>query len=136
MTAAQPRPLATATQIAAEVRAGRRSAREVVEQSLARIRRDDEGVRAFVEVRWTQALAEADALDAGGVGADGLLAGVPVAVKDAFDVAGMVTGHGGRGNSTPAAADDEGWPGCGRPGPSSWDAPRCPSSGSSRSPNR
>ena len=107
MTAAQPRPLATATQIAAEVRAGRRSAREVVEQSLARIRRDDEGVRTFVEVRWTQALAEADALDAGGLGHDGLLAGVPVAVKDAFDVAGMVTGHGGRGNSTPAAADDE-----------------------------
>ncbi|MCE1178793.1 MAG: hypothetical protein LWW86_07140 [Micrococcales bacterium] len=38
---------------------------------------------------------------------DGPLAGVPVAVKEEDDVAGLVTTHGGLGNSTPAAEDSE-----------------------------
>lgn len=100
-------PLPTATQIAADVRAGRTTAREVVEQSLARIAELDHQIRAFTAVRWAEARAEADALDAGGPGHDGPLAGVPIAVKDGSDVAGMVTTSGGRSNSTPAAEDGE-----------------------------
>lgn len=107
MTIDTPRPLPTALEIAAEVRAGQRTARSFVEQSLARIRRDDAQVRAFTKVRWQEALAEADALDAGGPGHDGPLVGVPIAVKDGTDVAGMVTTNGGRSNSTPVTEDGE-----------------------------
>ncbi|HHX85512.1 MAG TPA: amidase, partial [Actinomycetales bacterium] len=57
--------------------------------------------------RAEEALAEADAIDAGGVGRDGLLAGVPVAVKEEYDVAGHVTTLGGQGNSTPVTQDSE-----------------------------
>lgn len=48
-----------------------------------------------------------DAIDAGGAGSGGLLAGVPVAVKEEYDVAGLVTTLGGQGNSTPVSEDSE-----------------------------
>jgi len=83
------------------------SAREVVAAALERAERADPALNAFTVIRGDEALAEADAIDAGGVGSDGPLAGVPVAVKEEFDVAGLVTTLGGRGNSTPAGQDSE-----------------------------
>ena len=100
-------PVPTAVETAEAVRSGRHTARYAVEQSLARIAARDGEIRAFTVVRAQQALAEADALDAGGPGHDGPLAGVPVAVKEEYDVTGHVTTLGGRGNSTPATADSE-----------------------------
>ncbi|PIE27628.1 MAG: amidase [Micrococcales bacterium] len=102
-----PGPVPTAQQIAADVRAGRLTARAAVEHSLARITTYDPDLGACTVVRAEQALAEADELDAGGAGHDGPLAGVPVAVKEECDVAGEVTTLGGFGNSTPAAKDSE-----------------------------
>ena len=96
-----------ALETAAAVRAGTTTARAVTEAALARLAELDPTLRAFTAVRAEAALADADALDAGGPGSDGPLAGVPVAVKAESDVAGLVTTHGGRGNVTPARADSE-----------------------------
>jgi amidase len=85
---------------------GTRTAREAVEEALGRIA-ENAHLNAFEQVRTDAALAEADALDAGGPGSDGPLAGVPIAVKAENDIAGMVTTYGGRSNTTPAAADSE-----------------------------
>lgn len=97
----------TALETAAAVRAGESTARAEVEAALARIAERDPALNAFTTVRTEAALAEAEALDAGGPGHDGPLAGVPIAVKEEYDVAGDVTTLGGRGNSTPAARDSE-----------------------------
>jgi len=99
----------TATSIAADVRAGRSTARAAVERSLARIEEVQPRLNAFSLVLAESALAEADAVDALPLSARaGLaLAGVPVAIKSEADVAGVVTTFGGRGNSTPAEADSE-----------------------------
>ena len=106
MTDAQRRA-ATALETADAVRSGRHTARYAVERALERIAARDNEIRAFTVVRAEAALAEADALDAGGPGHDGPLAGVPVAVKEEYDVTGHVTTLGGRGNSTPVRADSE-----------------------------
>ncbi len=82
-----------------------RSAREVVEEHLARIDAATE-LNAIVAVRAEAALAEADALDRGPV--RGPLHGVPVAVKDNLDVAGLPTRAGSRAlPDRPATADAE-----------------------------
>ena len=107
MVSDQPGPIPNATVIADAVRSGRLTARAAVEHSLARIARHDPALNAFTVVRADQARAEADAQDAGGRGHHGPLAGVPVAVKEEYDVAGLVTTLGGRGNSTPAASDSD-----------------------------
>ena len=83
------------------------TAREAVASALERLARHDPALNAFTVVRAASALAEAEAIDAGGVGRDGLLAGVPIAVKEEYAVAGTVTTLGGQGNSTPAANDSE-----------------------------
>ncbi|PID96657.1 MAG: amidase [Actinomycetales bacterium] len=106
-TDSTPGPVPTARQIAADVRAGHLSARAAVEHALARITAYDQDLGAFTVVRAERALAEADAIDAGWMGHDGPLAGVPVAVKEEYDVAGEVTTLGGFGNSTPAENDSE-----------------------------
>lgn len=98
---------ASALETAAAVRAGRVTARCVTAAALARIADLDPLLNAFDVVRRHEALTEAGALDAGGPGHDGPLAGVPVAIKAEQPVAGLVTTYGGRGNSTPAAADAE-----------------------------
>lgn len=95
----------SARDIAEGVRAGRLSARDIVAASLERIARLDRELNAFTVVRGAEALAEAEAIDHGG--RDGLLAGVPIAVKEEYDVAGLPTTLGGYGNVTPAAADSE-----------------------------
>lgn len=94
----------TAVGIAEAVRAGESSARRSVTDALARIAALDPSLNAFTLVRSRAALREAETVDASPTGA---LAGVPVAVKEEYDVAGDVTTLGGRGNSTPAATDCE-----------------------------
>ena len=97
----------SAVEIAADVRAGRSTARAAVERSLARIAEVQPHLNAFSVVLAASALAEADALDARPAAERGALAGVPIAVKAEADVAGQVTTFGGRGNTTPVAADSE-----------------------------
>jgi amidase len=99
----------TVEQTAAAIAAGETTARAVTEAALARIAERDGELNAFSVVLREQALAEADSRDeqqrAGG--ATGPLHGVPIAIKEELDVAGCVTTFGGRGNSTPVAADGE-----------------------------
>lgn len=85
------------------------TARELVEHSLARIAALDPQLNAFAIVRAREARAEADALDAAlaSGAAPGPLAGVPVAIKDENDVAGLPTAYGGGAVTRPAAADSE-----------------------------
>lgn len=85
---------------------GTLNARQSVEQALARIAVNAH-LNAFEQVFTQSALAAAEALDAGGPGSEGPLAGVPVAVKSENAIAGVVTTYGGRSNSTPASADSE-----------------------------
>ncbi|MER2263904.1 AtzE family amidohydrolase [Methylobacterium oxalidis] len=101
--------LAQAAEIAAAVSAGRVGARAVTEAALARIRRLDPRVNAFTDLLPERALARADALDAAraAVQAPGPLAGVPFAVKNLFDIAGLPTRAGSKINRgrEPAARD-------------------------------
>jgi len=86
----------TASQIAAGVRASSLSPVAVVEACLARIERLDPDLQAWVHVDGRGALDQARALEAEARGGRvrGPLHGVPVALKDIFDVAGMVTTSG------------------------------------------
>ena len=78
----------TATEIAAAVRAGDVTAREVAQAHLDRIAAIDGELGAFVRVRLGTALDEADAVDARTDRKDLPLAGVPIAIKDNVPVAG------------------------------------------------
>lgn len=75
-----------ASELAALVRAGELSARELVATSLARIEELDRHVNAFVHVDADGALAAAEAI---GPGDPRPFAGVPIAIKDNLPVAGM-----------------------------------------------
>ena len=88
----------SAGEIADRIRTGQVSSREVTEELLARIA-DDQEVNAVVEVRREYSLAAADRADAmvaarGSLGPLGSLHGVPMTVKDCFDVAGLHTTWG------------------------------------------
>jgi aspartyl-tRNA(Asn)/glutamyl-tRNA(Gln) amidotransferase subunit A len=100
---------AQAVAIAAAVRARRVSAREVVAAALARIAQRDRVLNCFTHVAGDAALAEAERLDARvAAGQDpGPLAGVPFAVKNLFDVAGVITLAGSKihADRPPAARD-------------------------------
>jgi len=99
----------SALEIAAAVRSGASSALAVAERTLAAIARIDPRINSFTAVTRERALAEARAVDARRAAGDVLppLAGVPYAVKDLFDVAGLPTLAGSRVNAShpPAAAD-------------------------------
>jgi AtzE family amidohydrolase len=84
--------------IAAAVRGREVSARDVVAAALARVDKRNPALNAFTAVFAERALAEAEAVDrAIAAGRDpGPLAGVPFAVKNLFDVAGVVTLAGSR----------------------------------------
>jgi aspartyl-tRNA(Asn)/glutamyl-tRNA(Gln) amidotransferase subunit A len=87
-----------ATAIALEIREGRLTSVEAVRASLGRIAQWDEALHAFVLVLGDRALAIADARDrerAAGI-IRGPLHGVPVAIKDLFDIEGSRTGAGSR----------------------------------------
>jgi amidase len=97
----------SATQIAADVRAGRRRPQDSVQESLDRIATADPTIGAFQVVDAEGARRAAQELAARPDLADLPLAGVPVAIKDNVDVAGMPTRHGsGATSAEPAAADD------------------------------
>src|SRR5918995_1319774 len=98
----------TAVGIAAAVRSGQASPSEVLEEHLARIAALDGRLGAFRLLRTDQVRAEARALEERG-GLAGLpLAGVPVAIKDNVDLAGVATRNGSAATSDePAAADAE-----------------------------
>lgn len=101
--------LSVSHQIASEVAAGHCSAAEVLEAYIARIDATDARVNAFTTKVYARARAEAAAVDARRARGEamGLLAGVPYAVKNLFDVAGEVTLAGSKINRShpPAAAD-------------------------------
>jgi AtzE family amidohydrolase len=78
---------------AAAIRAGRLSAAEAVERTLAAIAARNPALNAFTAVAAERARAEAKAVDAA-IAADrspGPLAGVPFAVKNLFDLHGVTT---------------------------------------------
>jgi len=105
-----PRPTPTLADLARDLAEGRTSARDLVEACLTRI--DDpagEGARAFTLVDRDNALRAADAQDllrrAGA--APSPFAGIPIGVKDLFDIAGQVTKAGSKvlADAAPAKAD-------------------------------
>jgi AtzE family amidohydrolase len=99
----------SAADIAAAVRAGQTSALAVTDAALARIARLDSRLGAFTHVCAERARNQARAVDAQcAAGRDpGTLAGVPFAVKNLFDIAGLATLAGSKINAVhpPAAAD-------------------------------
>lgn len=87
---------------------GKKSAKELVEASLARIDEVDGRVGAFRVVRREAALAEAEEADRRLAAGERLpLLGVPVAVKDDTDVAGETTPFAVLGDHEPAERDAE-----------------------------
>jgi amidase len=77
--------------------------RELVELYLRRIESIDPKLNAFRVIMAEEALTQADAAEGGA----GLLAGVPIAIKDDMPVAGQSTTRGSRSYGPPAAADGE-----------------------------
>jgi len=100
----------TVAQLAADLAAGRTTSRRLTEQALARIADPaGEGKRAFLKVYAEAALAEADFSDRlrkAGVRRSPV-DGLPVSLKDLFDVAGDLTRAGSRimEKNPPATAD-------------------------------
>ena len=97
----------SATAIAAAVRGRDRTASAVVADALDRIAAGNRDVNAFTDVLAERATVRARDLDARlAAGADvGPLAGVPFAVKNLIDVAGLVTRAGSKINEGVAARD-------------------------------
>jgi aspartyl-tRNA(Asn)/glutamyl-tRNA(Gln) amidotransferase subunit A len=89
----------TVSQLAADLAAGRTTSRKLTEEALARIADPaGEGARAFMKVYAESALAEADFSDRlrkRGVRRS-LVDGLPVSLKDLFDVAGDITRAGSK----------------------------------------
>ena len=91
--------MATLSELAVELAAGHTTSRELVEECLSRIEDPDgEGVRTYLEVDAEGAREVATAMDRlrrAGV-EPSPYAGIPVSVKDVFDVRGQVTRAGSR----------------------------------------
>jgi amidase len=95
-------------EIVRSVQTGRRTALQVAEASLAAIRERDPWIGAFVSVDEAAVRHDARAVDEDPRRLDLPLAGVPVAVKDNFHVAGLPTRRGSLATtSAPADRDDE-----------------------------
>ena len=90
----------SASAIADAVSARKVSALDVTNGALARIAANDGKLNAFTDVVADRARARATKIDAtiAGGGKAGLLAGVPFAVKNLFDVAGLPTRAGSKIN--------------------------------------
>jgi aspartyl-tRNA(Asn)/glutamyl-tRNA(Gln) amidotransferase subunit A len=102
--------LPTLAALADDLASGRTTARKLVEECVARIAdANGEGQRAFIHVDRDAALAAADAMDTlrKANAAPSRFAGIPVSVKDLFDIRGQVTRAGSRAldDSAPAEAD-------------------------------
>ncbi len=103
-------PNATLAKLADDLEAGRTSSRKLVEECIARIADPNgEGQRAFLHVDKDASLAAADAMDGlrKANAAPSRFAGIPVSIKDLFDIKGQVTRAGSRAleDSAPAEAD-------------------------------
>src|SRR5208282_4006942 len=99
----------TAANIVTAIGAGRTSALSVVEAAIARIRARDPLLNSFTAVTEQRALLRAQALDDARARGERSppLAGVPFAVKNLFDVAGLPTLAGAKINrDAPAASRD------------------------------
>jgi Asp-tRNA(Asn)/Glu-tRNA(Gln) amidotransferase A subunit family amidase len=93
--------------IAQQVRAGTLTAAAAVEQSLARITATEPKVNAFTAVLAERALKRAGQIDKHTRRAELSLAGVPFAVKNLFDIAGLPTLAGSKieRDAAPASRD-------------------------------
>ncbi|MGA8949003.1 MAG: amidase family protein, partial [Pseudolabrys sp.] len=92
----------TASEIAAAVASGKISATAIVDDALARINGRNPVLNAFTAITTERARARARAVDAAAASKQnfGPLAGVPFAVKNLFDVAGIATVAGSKINRT------------------------------------
>jgi len=100
----------TLTALAADLESGRINARKLVDECLDRIAdKSGEGARAFVHVDVEAAIEAAKAMDRlrEVKAAPSIFAGIPIAIKDLFDIRGQVTRAGSRAldDSPPAEAD-------------------------------
>jgi aspartyl-tRNA(Asn)/glutamyl-tRNA(Gln) amidotransferase subunit A len=99
----------TAREIAAAVEAGRTSALSIIEATLARIRSRDPLLNSFTAIAEQRALVRAQAIDEAVARGEPAppLAGVPFAVKNLFDIAGLATIAGSKINrdAKPATRD-------------------------------
>ena len=95
----------SATQIAQRIARGEISACEVVEAHIQRIEEVNPRLNAVVVPLFDQARAEAKAADAKRTSGEaiGALHGVPITIKDSFDIAGCITGMGLTDTTQPAA---------------------------------
>lgn len=100
---------AQAPTLLADMAAGRCSAREVLQACIARIEASNPRVNAFTDTTFTRAFAEADAIDQQRQRGAPLppLAGLPYAVKNLFDIEGVVTRAGSKINREHAAASED-----------------------------
>ncbi|MCS3925778.1 aspartyl-tRNA(Asn)/glutamyl-tRNA(Gln) amidotransferase subunit A [Bradyrhizobium elkanii] len=100
------KPEMTAADIAKAVAGGKMSALDATEAALARIKQHDGVLNSFTDVTADRARAKARAIDADiAAGKEvGPLAGVPFAVKNLFDVAGLSTRAGSKINRDLAPA--------------------------------
>ncbi len=96
----------SAQAIAASVKRGAISAREIAQEALSRIKAHDSTLGAFTDVTAMRALAKADAIDAARARGEslGALAGAPFAVKNLFDIKGLTTRAGSKINRDRAPA--------------------------------
>src|SRR5580700_10556777 len=100
----------TLTALAADLESGRTNARKLVDECLAKISdKSGEGARAFVHVDVEAAIEAAKAMDRlrEVKAAPSPFAGIPISIKDLFDIKGQVTRAGSRAldDSPPAEAD-------------------------------
>jgi AtzE family amidohydrolase len=97
----------SAVALAQAIRNGALSAQDAMHQTLARIARLDDSLRAFTQVMADEALAAAARVDFQQRSGDspGPLAGVPVVVKNLFDLAGVTTLAGARSRLDAPPAD-------------------------------
>ena len=92
--------------MAASIASGETTARALLESCISQIEATDTKVNAFTDKTLSRAFAEADAIDARRSKGEALgpLAGVPYAVKNLFDIDGIVTLAGSKINRSHAAA--------------------------------
>src|ERR1700744_4544503 len=100
----------TLTSLAADLESGRTNARKLVDECLAKIAdKSGEGARAFVHGDVEAAIEAAKAMDRlrEVKAAPSPFAGIPIAIKDLFDIKGQVTRAGSRAldDSAPAEVD-------------------------------
>src|ERR1700692_4132345 len=100
----------TLTTLAADLESGRTNARKLVDGCLAKIAdKSGEGARAFVHVDVEAAIEAAKAMDRlrEVKAAPSVFAGIPISIKDLFDIKGQVTRAGSRAlDDSPPAEND------------------------------